>query len=70
MFRFVSILWFSTKFKDHRQWYKMIEVNGAYKHGRHEKIWFKCLCVMPTFNVFTKMDGQLAEHSWLYRSIH
>ena len=27
------------------QWCKMVEVNGAYKHGRYEKIWLKNLHV-------------------------
>ena len=22
-----------------RKWYQMVEVNGAYKHGRYEKLW-------------------------------
>ena len=42
----------------------MVEVNGAYKHGRYEKIWLHTLCVMSNLKVFAtqnrQTDGQTA----------
>ena len=32
--------------------YKMVDVNGAYKHGRYEKIWLNSLHVMSNMKVF------------------
>ena len=45
------------------KWYKMLEVNGAYKHDRYEKIWLRILSVMANIKVFVTQDGQPA--SWL-----
>ena len=40
------------------KWYKMVEVYGAYKHGRHERIWLKNLCVASNVKVFAVLDRQ------------
>ena len=34
------------------KWYKMVEVNGAYKHGWYEQIWLNSLCVMSNVKIF------------------
>ena len=42
------------------KWYKMVEVNGAYKHGRCERIWLKSLRVMSKLKFLPrKTAGQL-----------
>ena len=39
--------------------YKIVEVNGAYKHGRYDKIWLKSISVMSNVEFLTpKMAGQ------------
>ena len=43
------------------KWYKMIEVNGAYKHGRYEKRWLKSLCAMSNVKVFATQDNPPAD---------
>ena len=30
----------------------MVEINGAYKYGKHEGIWSDILCVMSNLKVF------------------
>ena len=45
------------------KWYKMVEVNGAYKHCRCKKKKKKRLnrlCVMSNLKVFAKQDRQPA----------
>ena len=39
------------------KWYKMEEINGAYKHGKCEQIWLKTLHVMFNFKLFATQDG-------------
>ena len=34
------------------KWYKMVEFDDAYRHGRYDKIWSKSLCVMSCINAF------------------
>ena len=54
------------------KWYQMVEVNGAYKHGRYEKVWLNSLHVMSNDKVFATLDGQLAgqrKHDSLHISI-
>ena len=41
----------------------MVEVNGAYKHGKYEKLWLKSLCVMST--VKAMQDSQLNSTHYL-----
>ena len=36
-FCFALILWHPDKVTSQWKWYKMVEVNGAYKHGRYKK---------------------------------
>ena len=45
----------------------MVEVNGAYKHGRCEQNWLNSLRVMS--EVFAMQDGPPDEHNSLHRSI-
>ena len=40
---FLLDLWPSAKVKTTVKWYKMVEANGAYKHGRNERICLKGL---------------------------
>ena len=55
------------------KWYKMVEVNGAYKHGRYEIIWLNSLHGMSNIWVSAKQDGWQAswpdKHNSLHRSI-
>ena len=53
-----ALHWFCDPWQGQGQWtwYKMVEVNGAYKHGRYEKIWFNSLRVMANDKVFAKQD--------------
>ena len=55
----------------------MVEVNGANKHGRYERIWLHCLREMSNVNVFGTQEGQTDktacppnEHILLHNSIH
>ena len=43
------------------KWYKMLEVNGVYKHGRYAQIWLKSLRVTSTNKVSATQDGPPAE---------
>ena len=64
---------------DHRQWQKMVVVNGAYQHNRCERSWLKSLHIMLKAKLFATQDkltdGQmdkaslLNKHPLLYRSI-
>ena len=47
------------------KWYKMEEVNGAYKHGRYEEIWLNSLRVMSNVKLFATQDGWLARQTQL-----
>ena len=40
------------------KWCKMVEVNGAYKHGRYVKNWLKSLRGLSNFKVFATQDGR------------
>ena len=51
---------------------KMVEVNGAYKHARYERIWLIALKASATHDGWK--DGltricKLVEHDWLHRSM-
>ena len=48
------------------KWYKMIEVNGAYKHGWYEQIWLNSICEMLKILPFTT-DGRSNEHDSLHK---
>ena len=63
--------WFGLKScnihkKSHPQWWtpekelgtQKKKKNGAYKHGRHEKIWLKSLCAITNIKVFAMQDGR------------
>ena len=58
-----------TPWQSHRKWYRMVEVNGAYKHCQYEKknIFLKSLHVM-SIKSFCHV-GQPDEHDWLHISI-
>ena len=53
---------------------KLVEVTGAYKHGRYDKNWRKSLHVVSNVKVFVMQDGQSAgklnEHDSLHRLIY
>ena len=51
------------------KWYKMVEVNGAYKQGRYENIWLNRLRVGSNVKVFDTQDGWPAKHESWHRSI-
>ena len=58
----------------HWKWYKMVEVNGVYKHGRYKQL-LKSLPIMSNIKVFGRQDGQLANQpdgqtTWLITNIH
>ena len=36
----------------------MVDINGAYMHGRYEEIWLKSLYIMFNVKVFTMQNGQ------------
>ena len=36
----------------------MVEVNGAYKHGKHEQIWSNSLLVMSNARVAATENGR------------
>ena len=40
----------------HWYWYKMIEVNGAYKYSRYKRTWLKSLCVMSKVKAFCPVN--------------
>ena len=40
------------------KWYKMVDVNGAYKKGRYEKIWLNGLPVTSNIKIFATQDGR------------
>ena len=56
------------------KWKKMVEADGAYKHGRYEILWLISLRVMPNVQVLPcKTDGQrlagrTEEHDWFHWS--
>ena len=61
------------RLQDQWKWYKMVEVDGAHKHGRHEKM-LKSLHVITNVKVFATQDGgrmagQMDKHDSLHRSI-
>ena len=43
------------------KWYKIVEVNYAYKHSRYEKIWLNSLCAISNVQVYATQDGQPAD---------
>ena len=45
------------------KWYKMVEVSGAYMHGRNENNWLKGFNVLSNTNIFAMHEGQLASPS-------
>ena len=50
------------------KWCKMVKVNGAYKHGIYERIWFNSLQVMFYIKVLPcKADG--IQQDWSHRSL-
>ena len=66
----------SSQGQDQRKWYQVIEVNGAYKYGRYEKMWLNSLCAMSTLKFVpcqtahyidtydTHMDKKILSHMW------
>ena len=65
-FCFALTLWPQGQWK----WYKMADVNGAYKQCRYEKLWFKSLWVMSNFKVFAAQDGRPAGRTRLITWAH
>ena len=45
------------------KWYKMVEVNGASKHGRYTQILLNSLHVMSNVKVFATQDGWSASQT-------
>ena len=43
--------------QDQWKWYKMEEVNCAYRHGRYKKNWLKSWCAMSNVKVFATQNG-------------
>ena len=50
--------------------HKMVEANGAYKHGRYEQIWLNSLCVMSNAKMFAMQDSRLVERTQLITCNH
>ena len=42
---------------------KVVEVNGAYRHGRYENIGLNSLCVMSNVKVVATQDGRTARRT-------
>ena len=52
------------------KWYKMVEVNGSYKHGQAEKNWFKSLHLMSSVKLFPhKMDCRMKAIHYIYQYV-
>ena len=45
----------------------MVEISGAYKHGKLDEIWLKSLRVMSNVKVFATQDGQLDGQTQLFK---
>ena len=64
-FCFVLTLWPPGKVKEKKKkkkkkQYKMVEVNGASKHGRYEEIWLNSFRAKSNVQVFARQDSWLA----------
>ena len=44
------------------KWYKMVEVNDIYKHGKYENIWLDSSRVMSYVEVFATQDNSSDGH--------
>ena len=51
--------------KGHENWYKYVDVNGAYMHGRYEGIMLKSLCAASNLIVLPCKMDKWTDGQWL-----
>ena len=54
--------------QDHRNLYKMVEINGAHTYCKYVRIWLHSLITMSNIKVFARQDGWQAD--WLAKWSH